>query len=197
MKEAVDKARLIRNRLAHIQYHILETQGWDLDGAGEAERKAKLLSRDRCKRRRSQEAAREKQKEEAEPQEASEEQPAEDSAPKRLRPAESAVSPAAADEEGYVTGEHPSLARQWKKEVDSRIREVASVVHPTHCIQGNEQLAWCGKCGRITALGPDRNRSWLHRTCTRPTEKGRNNLASIERGGNPLEVKCKKRKFKT
>ena len=49
------KAWVIRNRLAHIQVHILETQGDECDGAGEDQRKAKKASRDRCRKRKVEE----------------------------------------------------------------------------------------------------------------------------------------------
>ena len=61
IKWAERRGWAIRNRLAHIQLHILDTQGEEQDGEGEDARKAKRESKDKGKKRKAEEREREKE----------------------------------------------------------------------------------------------------------------------------------------
>ncbi len=70
-------------------------------------------------------------------------------------------------------------ARELEAQVSSQVSKVRTRAHTTHTISANDDIAWCGRCGAVTSLEGGY-------TCEVIEARGRQNLAMIMQGKNPL-----------
>ena len=65
-----------------------------------------------------------------------------------------------------------SLAQIWKESIDRRVEEIRGQAHPSHHIEGDEQLVWCGRCGGLADLAQEGHLRKLSEKCAKPTQSG-------------------------